>query len=95
MSATTLRALRRVNPDFPQQALQNLVSGWVEMEFTVAEDGSVRDVVVIESEPGRTFDNAAMSAMRRYRYEPVQRDGVPVEQRARLRMRFTAQDDRR
>jgi hypothetical protein len=36
-----------------------------------------------------------MSAMRRYRYEPVQRDGVAVEQRARLRMRFTAQDDRR
>ena len=94
VSATTLRAVRRAAPDYPQQALQNLVSGWVEMEFTVAKDGSVRDVTVIESEPGRTFDNAAMAAIRRYRYEPVMVDGVAVEQRARIRIRFTAQDDR-
>src|SRR5690606_24981873 len=46
VSATTLRAVRRAAPDYPQQALQNLVSGWVEMEFTVAKDGSVRDVTV-------------------------------------------------
>src|SRR5690606_16820645 len=94
VSATTLRVVRRAAPDYPQQALQNLVSGWVEMEFTVAKDGSVRDVSVIESEPGRTFDNAAMAAMRRYRYEPVLVDGVAVEQRARIRIRFTAQDAR-
>ncbi len=94
VSATTLRAVRSVAPDYPQQALQNLVSGWVEMEFTVTPEGHVRDVTVIESEPGRTFDSAAVAAIRRYRYEPVMRDGVAVEQRARLRMRFTAQDDR-
>lgn len=95
VAATTLRATRRVAPDYPQQALQNLVSGWVEMEFTVATDGSVRDVTVIESEPRRTFDAAAVAAMRRYRYEPVMRDGEAVEQRARIRIRFTAQDNAR
>ena len=95
VSASALRAVRRPAADYPQQALQNLVSGWVEMEFTVATDGSVRDVNVIESEPGRTFDAAAVAAMRRYRYEPVMYEGEPVEQRARLRMRFTVQDDGR
>lgn len=95
VSATALRIERRVAPDYPQQALQNLVSGWVEMEFTVATDGSVKDVIVIGSEPRRVFDSAATAAMRRYRYEPVIRDGEPVEQRARLRMRFTAQDTSR
>lgn len=92
VSASALRAVRRPAADYPQQALQNLVSGWVEMEFTVATDGSVRDVSVIESEPGRTFDAAAVAAMRRYRYEPVMHQGEPVEQRARLRMRFTVQE---
>ncbi len=95
VAAHTLRATRRVEPDYPPQALRSLVSGWVEMEFTVGTDGSVRDVTVIESEPGRTFDSAAITAMRRYRYEPVLHDGEPVEQRARIRIRFTAQDNAR
>jgi hypothetical protein len=30
--------------------------------------------------------------MRGYRFTPVLRDGQPVEQRAKLRMRFTFQD---
>lgn len=94
VSANELRTLRRAAPDYPRLALQDLVSGWVEMEFTVTKDGSVRDVEVTASEPERIFDNAAMAAMRRYRYEPVLRDGAAVEQRARLRMRFTATDTR-
>jgi len=32
--------------------------------------------------------------MRRYRYEPVMRNGAAVEQRARLRIRFTAKEGR-
>ena len=64
------------------------------MEFTVARDGSVKDVTVVNAEPRRTFDAAALAALKRYRYQPVVRDGETVEQRARMRMRFTAQDGR-
>jgi protein TonB len=92
--ATTLKAVRTQEPDYPPRALEQLVSGWVEMEFTVARDGSVQDITVTNSEPRRTFDAAAVAAMRRYRYQPVVRNGEVVAQRARLRMRFTAQDGR-
>jgi protein TonB len=92
VSALTLRVLRRQDPVYPPVALAQLTSGWVEMEFTVAKDGTVQDVVVVASEPRRTFDSAAMAAMKRYRFGPVLRDGQPVEQRATMRMRFTAQD---
>lgn len=92
VSSARLQTLRRMEPEFPVAAAQQQISGWVELEFTVATDGSVKDVVVTASEPRRTFDSAALTAMRRYRYAPVLRDGQPVEQRARLRMRFTAQD---
>jgi TonB family protein len=94
VAASTLVAVRTARPDYPQRALEQLVSGWVEMEFTVGPDGSVKDVFVKNSEPKRTFDSAASAAMRRYRYTPVLKDGVPVEQRARIRMRFTATESR-
>jgi protein TonB len=94
VSALTLRALRKVEADYPQQALERMVSGWVDMEFTVAKDGTVQNAMVVESQPRRTFDSAALAAMRRWRFSPVMRDGQPVEQRASMRMRFTATEDR-
>jgi protein TonB len=92
VSARSLRLLRSQAPVYPQRALEKLISGWVELEFTVALDGSARNITVTGAEPVNTFERAAMDAMSRYRYAPVIRDGAAVEQRARLRMRFTAQD---
>jgi TonB family protein len=94
VSSSTLRVLRREPTVYPPRALQDFVSGWVELEFTVAKDGSVQDVIVIEAEPRRTFDSSAIAALRRYRYAPVIRDGQPVPQRARIRMRYTAQESK-
>jgi TonB family protein len=64
------------------------MSGWVELEFTVRADGSTGDIVVTNSSPRRTFDNAAMTAVGQWRYQPVIRDGKPAEQRAAVRIRF-------
>jgi TonB family protein len=92
VSARTLRLLRSENPVYPERALDRLISGWVEMEFTVAKDGSVKDITVTNAEPKNTFNAAATAALARYRYAPVVKDGAAVTQRAHLRMRFTAQD---
>jgi len=92
VAANTLRVLRREDPVYPARALEQLTSGWVEMEFTVQKDGSVTDIIVTEASPRRTFDSAAMAALRRYRYAPVIRNGEAVPQRARMRMRFTAKE---
>lgn len=91
--AGKLTALRTIEPEYPESARQSLTSGWVEMEFTVARDGSVKDVNITASEPRRIFDNAATTALRRYRYKPVLKDGQPVEQRARIRMGFKASEE--
>jgi protein TonB len=89
ISASQLKAVHRGKAEFPDAARVGQVSGWVEMEFTVARNGAVEDVEVTASEPLRTFDKAAVAAMRDYRFEPVTKDGQPVEQRARARIRFT------
>ena len=92
VASSTLRLLRRQNPTYPQRALDQLISGWVDLEFTVAKDGSVENIVVTASTPQRVFDSAATAAMRQFRYAPVIRSGEAVPQRARMRMRFTAKD---
>jgi protein TonB len=94
VGANKLKVLRSTLAEYPPNALDNNISGWVDLEFTVAKDGSVKDVKVMADEPRRVFDNAAVAAMRRYRYAPVLKDGQAVEQRARARIRFTSQDAR-
>jgi TonB family protein len=89
---SVLRRLQSVEPEYPERALNQLISGWVDLEFTVAANGSVRDITVMASEPRNTFNAAAIAALRRWRYAPVLRNGEAVSQRARVRIRFTARD---
>jgi TonB family protein len=77
-----------VPPVYPRDALSRGIGGWVYLEFTVTEDGSVKNVVVLAAEPSGVFDQAACSALAHSRYSPVQRDGVPIAQRTRIRVRF-------
>jgi protein TonB len=52
-------------------ALRAAQSGEVQVEFTVAPDGSVSDARVVRSNPPRIFDREAVAAVRRWRFEPV------------------------
>ena len=89
VSASTLERLKYVEPEFPLLAREQGRSGWVDLAFDVQLDGSVNDIAVLASEPKNMFERAAIAAVRKWRYRPAQRDGSPVVQRARLRIRFT------
>ncbi|HUQ11557.1 MAG TPA: TonB family protein [Steroidobacteraceae bacterium] len=88
VGANTLQRLEYVAPRYPVLSRMSRGAGWVEVEFTVRADGSTGDVVVTNSSPRRTFDNAALVAVAQWRYKPVMRDGKAVEQRAAVRIRF-------
>lgn len=88
VGANSLHRLAYVAPKFPTGAQNRGISGWVELEFTVTPDGSTDDIVITNSSPRRTFDNAATSAVRQWRFKPVIRDGQIVAQRAAVRIRF-------
>ncbi len=88
VSALTLKQTRKADPEYPTQARERGTAGWVDVEFTVRTDGTVSDITVAGAEPAGVFEAAALSAVRKWRYEPVQRNGQPVEQRAKLRIRF-------
>jgi TonB family protein len=92
ISASQLTLARYVKPQYPASAQERGTGGWVDLAFTVRVDGSITDLSVTGAEPAGIFEQAAMSAVRRWRYEPVRRDGRAVEQRARLRLRFAIED---
>ncbi|MCZ6762260.1 MAG: energy transducer TonB [Gammaproteobacteria bacterium] len=78
----------RINPQYPRDALMAGTEGFVEIEFTIMEDGSVANAEVIKSKPRRIFNRAALRAIYRWKFKPRIIDGVPVQRRARQTIEF-------
>ena len=70
-ASAELRALSTPAPGFPAEALRAAQSGEVQVEFTVSPDGSVSAARVVRSTPPRVFDRAAVNAVKRWRFQPV------------------------
>jgi protein TonB len=86
--AGSLVLAKYVPPTFPNAARERGMSGWVDVQFLVKPDGLVSDVIITGAEPVGLFEQAAVDAVKKWRYKPVERDGHAVDQRARLRMKF-------
>ena len=87
--AASLKRLRSPAPDYPPSALNQHISGSVTLEYTVDTHGEPRDIHVVEATPPGVFDQAAITAVRRWRYAPVKVDGAPVDvPSVRTRVRF-------
>lgn len=77
--------LFRVAPRYPASMLRAGRSGQVDFEFTIDEDGFVREPTIVarqingrESTRANDFDKAAIVAVKRFRYAPKFEDGVAV-----------------
>jgi TonB family protein len=92
VASGSLELIKSTKPVYPAKAELNRVTGWVELDFTVAEDGAVKDIAVHASSNPGVFDAAAVGALSQWRYKPVQRDAKAVAQRARIRIRFALAD---
>jgi protein TonB len=71
--------LVRINPDYPPRALSRGLEGWVQVQFTITPTGTVADAKVVNAEPKNIFDDAALKAIARWRYNPKVDGGVAVE----------------
>jgi protein TonB len=71
--------LVRIAPDYPARAAARGIEGWVIVQFTITPTGSVRDPMVVEAMPKNVFDDAALKAIARWRYNPKIEGGVAVE----------------
>ena len=71
--------LRRVEPDYPLQALDRRKEGVVSLVFLIGRDGGVSNVEVVDSVRGNFFQKPALSAIRQWRFEARRRNGMPVD----------------
>jgi periplasmic protein TonB len=69
-----------IAPPYPRPAAIAGIEGWVEVEVTVRADGTVRQAHVLRANPARIFDDAALSAVRRWTWSPGLVAGRVVEQ---------------
>lgn len=70
--------LVRIEPQYPQQARQRGLEGWVQVKFTISTAGSVKDAVVVKSS-NSLFERNALQAVSKWKYQPQLKSGKPAE----------------
>ncbi|MFZ0137256.1 MAG: TonB family protein [Candidatus Sulfotelmatobacter sp.] len=76
----------RVDPDYPLEARQANLQGVIELDVIVGRDGSVANVRALNGPP--VLAQAAMDAMRWWRFEPYRINGKAVVVQTTVAMEF-------
>jgi protein TonB len=71
--------LVRVDPVYPPREQTRGRQGWVRVQFDVTRAGTVRNAIVVAAEPRDAFEEAALEAVARWRYNPRIVKGVAVD----------------
>jgi len=82
--------IKYVQPFYPEAAREAGVSGIVIAELVVGEDGKVTDVTILRSIA--LLDEAALDAVRQWRYTPTLLNGRPVPVIITVTINFTMPD---
>jgi periplasmic protein TonB len=80
-------AVTKVQPDYPELARQLKISGTVDIEIVVAENGTVETATPLSGNPVLT--KPAAEALRRWKFKPFVQDGSPVKAQAVMKIGFT------
>jgi protein TonB len=86
--STNVIPLVRIPPRYPMRAANRRVEGWVKVEFTITEQGTVKDAVVIAAQPKNIFNKSALQAIKRWKFKAKILDGEAFEQRAVQVLKF-------
>lgn len=86
-AVTPPEPLVRVDAVYPQRALAERRAGTVTLRVTIESDGSVGDAAVAES-AGDDLDQAALEAVRQWRFRPALRAGQAVRARVSIPFQF-------
>ena len=70
---TSLKRTRTVSPIYPRTAREQHVEGWVEAMLTISPDGKVVSAEVHRSDPPGVFEDAALTSLRQWAFEPTGR----------------------
>jgi protein TonB len=78
--------IRRVQPVYPQSAMQMRIAGTVQLLAVISKTGDVANVKILTGEP--VLARAAVDAVRQWKYKPYLLDGEPVEIQTQVTINF-------
>jgi protein TonB len=77
----------RVQPEYPAMARQLNLSGVVEVEVVVGENGAVESATPLSGSPVLT--RPAADALKRWKFKPLQENGAAAAFRTTIKINFT------
>jgi protein TonB len=86
-AATPSRLLLRVEPTYPASARALHISSTVVLEAQILKDGSVGNIKFVSGDTA--FREAALDAVRQWKYQPATLDGVPMQSTAVIDLQFS------
>jgi TonB family protein len=88
---TAPKVISRVDPLYNEEAKKNRIAGVVIIEATINESGLVTDARILKPLP-YGLDQAAVDAIRQWRFEPATQDGQPVPVKFNFTFNFKTDD---
>ncbi len=79
--------IEKVSPKYPEEAKKEKVTGKVIVEATVGTDGHVADAKVVNEADAR-LAQAAIDAVKQWKFKPIQKDGKPVKVKTTVTLNF-------
>ena len=74
--------------EYPAEAAKDGIKGYVVINILIGKDGSGEIAKVLESQPVGIFDQAALNAVRSWRFSPAFYKAKPVKMWAKQKIRF-------
>lgn len=82
------KAIGTIKPLYPEEARRRNVEGTLKLMLKIDDLGRVQSAEVVEANPPRVFDEAALEAFRNARFQPAMKNGRPVRYQAYIRVDF-------
>lgn len=80
------RIVKRVEPQYPEAAREQNIQGPVVLEVHMGTDGGVQDVQVVSGQ--HLLAQAAVDAVKQWKFKPQVVNGKPVEMQTRITLNF-------
>jgi len=78
---------KRVNPVYPKDLRKQRIQGMVTLSVGINKDGDVVEAKLVSGHPG--LGQAALDAVRQWKFKPYLLDGQPVEIETEVGINFT------
>lgn len=88
---TPPKVKKKVDPIYPQNAKRAEKEGTVKLQATIGTDGIPKNIVAV-TKPGFGFENAAIDALKKWRFIPGKKKGKDAEMTVSIDIQFKLDD---